>query len=316
MGNQDSCQETILPANYLAAECASPHGKLSKLVEHAMYLFKEKMEEWRQTEHQMMQREKLSSLGLLAAGMAHEINNPISYVNSNMYVLRRHLDDLFRLLECYEKAEGNICDPQTADHIRTLRQNLQLGYLKDDILAIVEESREGVSRVKRIVNNLRQFAHGEDDVMEMFELHSGLDTTLDMLRSELQGRIGIVKDYGVIPMVPCVPAQINQVFMSIILNAAQAIERRGLITISTGMTDNMVWVEIRDTGKGIPLENMNHLFDPFFTTKPVGGGTGLGLSIAYGIVRRHHGRIDVRSRPNYGSCFTVYLPHGNQVAAR
>jgi len=258
---------------------------------------------------QLVQREKLASIGQLAAGVAHEINNPVGYVNSNVTTMRGYLDGMFRLIRAYEEAEAALAaDSAALDAVARVKREVKLDYLKDDARSLLDECGEGLERVKRIVQDLRDFAHAGEGEWEWADLHKGLDSTLNIVHNEVKYKAEVVRQYGDLPRVECLPGQVNQVFMNLLVNAAQAIEAHGTITVRTGARGDEVWVEVADTGAGIPEANLAHLFDPFFTTKPVGHGTGLGLSLSYGIVDRHRGRIEVDSRVGEGTTFRVTLP--------
>ncbi len=264
-----------------------------------------------QTQSQLLQSEKMASIGQLAAGVAHEINNPVGYVNSNLGTLQAYVNDLLRLLDTYQKADAVIAtQPALQAEIETLKQTLDIAFLREDMLNLVKESQEGVTRVKKIVQDLKEFSHVDRAEWQQADLHSGLDSTLNIVHNELKYKAEIVKDYGDLPPIECIPAQLNQVFLNLLVNAAQAIETRGTITLKTGTDGDGVFVEIRDTGLGMPAEVQKRIFEPFFTTKPVGKGTGLGLSLSYGIVTKHHGRIDVASEPGKGTTFRVWVPVG------
>ncbi|WP_317204190.1 response regulator [Janthinobacterium sp.] len=259
---------------------------------------------------QLLQSEKMASIGQLAAGIAHEINNPIGFINSNMGSLQTYFDTLFSALDACEKVltEAPGCG-QLAARFAQVKQEAEIDYLRDDIVELMKESKEGLKRVKDIVQALKDFSHvGQANWLEA-DLHRGLDSTLNIVSNEIKYKAEVIKRYGDLPPVKCLASQLNQVFMNLLVNAAHAIKEFGTITISTGCTDaDWVWVEIRDTGQGVPAENLNRIFEPFFTTKPVGSGTGLGLSLSYGIVHKHGGRIEVRSEAGVGSSFTVHLP--------
>jgi len=262
-----------------------------------------------EAQNQLLQSEKMASIGQLAAGVAHEINNPIGYVNSNLGTLDKYIRDMIAMLEAYEQAEPLLAaDAATAGRIKGLREKLDIEFLKEDVAALMQESGEGVLRVKKIVQDLKDFSHVDEAEWQWADLHKGLDSTLNVVWNELKYKAEVVKEYGSLPEVECLPSQLNQVFMNLLVNAAHAIEERGNITIRTGAGDQEVWVEIADNGKGIPAENLKRIFDPFFTTKPVGKGTGLGLSLAYSIVQKHHGRIAVSSEVGKGTTFRVALP--------
>lgn len=258
----------------------------------------------------LMQSEKMASIGQLAAGVAHEINNPIGYISSNLNTLQSYVDDLLQLLGLYESASPLIQGtPEISKPIEEARDRVDISYLKEDLRSLMEESQEGVSRVRQIVQDLKEFSHVDQAEWQWADLHAGLDTTLNIVNNELKYRADVVKHYGDLPMIECMPTQLNQVFMNILVNAAHALEDRGTITIRSGMDGaDWVWVEISDTGKGIPQECLARLFEPFFTTKPVGQGTGLGLALSYGIVEKHGGRIDVSSTVGEGSSFLIRLP--------
>ncbi|UYG02456.1 histidine kinase [Halomonas sp. LR3S48] len=257
--------------------------------------------------NQLLQSEKLASIGQLAAGVAHEINNPIGFVNSNLNTLRQYADDLLRLLDAYEAAESSL-GAEAAGQIAELKVSLELDYLREDIGTLIAESIDGTARVRRIVQDLRDFSRTEATDWQFADLHQGLESTLNVAANEIKYKAEIVREYGELPAVECLPAQLNQVFLNFLVNAAQAIEERGTITVRTGCEDDQVWLAFADNGAGIPDELQSRIFDPFFTTKPVGQGTGLGLSLSYGIVQKHGGRIDVVSRPGEGTTFTLWLP--------
>ena len=256
---------------------------------------------------QLLQSEKLASIGQLAAGVAHEINNPIGYVNSNLATLRDYVKSLLAVLDTYQAAEGELPEGARAG-ILAARESADLDYLKGDILALLEESSDGTARVRRIVQDLKDFSHVDQGEWALADLHKGLDSTLNVVHNEIKYKARVEKAYGDLPMVRSLPSQLNQVFMNLLVNAAHAIEGQGVITVRTAVVDDEARVEITDTGNGIPEHIQSRIFDPFFTTKPVGKGTGLGLSISYGIVRKHGGRIEVESTPGKGSTFRVCLP--------
>jgi signal transduction histidine kinase len=259
---------------------------------------------------QLMQSEKLASIGQLAAGVAHEINNPVGYVFSNFGTLEKYLVDLFRVLAAYEQAEGELAATPTGAKLAALRAEIELDYLKTDVPSLMNESREGITRVRKIVQDLKDFSHVDTKQdWEWSDLHKGIDSTLNIVNNEIKYKAEVVKQYGGLPEVQCVPSELNQVFMNLLVNAAHAVDKtRGTITIRTGAQGNEAWVEIEDDGCGIPRENLSRIFDPFFTTKAVGKGTGLGLSLSYGIVQKHGGRLEVDSEPGRGTRFRVTLP--------
>lgn len=263
-----------------------------------------------ETKEQLVQSEKLASIGQLAAGVAHEINNPIGYVHSNLGALEKYLADLFTMLETYESSETAITVPEVLAKVKGLREQLDLQFLKEDIPTLMQESKEGISRVKKIVQDLKDFSRVDtSQEWQLTDLHQGIDSTINIVANEIKYKADIVKEYGRLPPVECLPSQLNQVFMNLLVNAAQAMgDQRGCITIRTGAAGDYVWLEFTDNGCGMPPEIQQKVFDPFFTTKPVGKGTGLGLSLAYGIIQDHCGRIDLESQPGHGTTFRVTLP--------
>ena len=234
------------------------------------------------TQGQLVQSEKLASIGQLAAGVAHEINNPIGYVHSNLGALGKYLEDLFSVLAAYEAAEPSLADPELRGKLKALRQKVDLDFLLEDIPVLMRESKEGITRVKKIVQDLKDFSRVDSkQEWHWANLHEGIDSTVNIVANEIKYKADVVKAYGELPDVECIASQLNQVFMNLLVNSAHAMgAERGCITIRTGLKDDQVWLEFSDNGSGIPEEIRSKIFDPFFTTKPVGKGTGLGLSLA------------------------------------
>ncbi len=268
-----------------------------------------RLQENQQVQFQLLQSEKLAAIGQLAAGITHEINNPVGFVASNLSALDSYLRDIFMLLDAYEALEkSGTADTAVLAKIRALKQSKEIDFVRDDIGQLISESRQGIARVTSIVSDLKNFSRAEKNDWQWADLHSGLDSTLNIVWNEIKYHCTLHKDYGSLPRVYCLPSQINQVFMNLLVNAAQAVPDKGEIFIRTGQAGEEAFVAIEDTGIGIPAENLPRLFEPFFTTKPVGKGTGLGLSISYGIVQKHGGRIEVASTHGKGTTFTVWLP--------
>jgi two-component system NtrC family sensor kinase len=258
---------------------------------------------------QLLQAEKMASIGQLAAGIAHEINNPVGFVNSNMGSLRTYVATLCRVIGAYEQAlRAQGASPGLVAHFAEVREQAELDYVQEDVTELIKESMDGLQRVKDIVQALKDFSHVDKSEWQVADLHAGLDSTLIIVANEIKYKANVEKHYGKIPEIACLASQLNQVFMNLLVNAAHAIKERGVITIRSGVDGDTVWVAIGDSGCGIAPENLNRIFEPFFTTKPVGSGTGLGLSLSYGIVKKHGGRIDVASIPGAGTTFTVRLP--------
>ncbi len=262
------------------------------------------LQELAETQNELLQSEKMASLGFLVAGVAHELNNPISFVHSNIdfigdYVVR--LKGLFEASEALELPEG-----QAQRRLDELKAEARLDVKSLDEL--IASCKRGTERVKRIVMDLGTFARADDLTPVPSDLHEGIETTLSLLTKEYKNRITIHRDYGSLPPVECHPGQINQVFMNLLLNAAHAIPTTGEIWIRTAAQGEKVSIVIKDTGCGIPEANLAKIFDPFFTTKKVGEGTGLGLSLSYGIIQKHGGNLRVSSQDGQGTAFTIELP--------
>ena len=263
--------------------------------------------------NQLLQSEKMASIGQLAAGVAHEINNPVGYINSNLGALQTYVHDLLRLLAAYEEHETEL-RPESATRLGRIKTEIDLAYLRGDVSDLLNESLAGLQRVKRIVQDLKDFSHVSETEMHWSNVTQGLESTLNVVWNELKYKAEVIRDYGDIPEIECIPSQLNQVFMNLLVNAAQAISDHGLITLRTRREGDYIRIEISDTGSGIPPEIVNRIFDPFFTTKPVGTGTGLGLSITHGIIRKHGGRIEVESEQKKGTTFRLILPISQKTA--
>ncbi len=267
-----------------------------------------------EAQNHLLQAERMASIGQLAAGVAHEINNPVGFVNSNLGSLERYVTDILRLLAEYETYEMHLPD-EARQHVTHTKKVMDVEFLRSDLPALLSESLDGLKRVTRIVQDLKDFSHVDESERQWADLEAGIESTLRVVWNEIKYKARVVKAFAGVDKIQCFPFQLNQVFMNLLVNAAHAIENSGTITIRTGQDASHVWVEIADTGRGIAPEHMPRIFDPFFTTKPVGKGTGLGLSVAYGIVQKHHGEIQVHSVPGEGSCFRVLLPKSTQPEA-
>lgn len=271
------------------------------------------------TRAQMIQSEKMASLGQLAAGVAHEINNPIAFVGSNLNALSGYMEDIKKFFSMCSAAERHIMggnlNEATAEvgRIASFRESAGLDFAMKDSLQIISESSDGVRRISEIVRGLKDFSHVDgSDVMD-YNINKCLEDSIKIAWHEIKYRAELNKEFGDIPSVVCRPRQLNQVFLNIITNAAQAMgAEKGLISVRTYAKDGVVVAEIEDNGSGMSDEVLRKIFDPFFTTKPVGKGTGLGLAIASGIIRDHGGSIDIESREGVGSKFTIMLPIRNE----
>ena len=260
-----------------------------------------------EAQNQLMQSERMASIGQLAAGVAHEINNPVGFVNSNLGSLQRYVTDMLSLLSAYERAEPALPEAETKA-IHQVKTDIDVEFLREDVVSLLAESLDGLKRVTRIVQDLKNFSHVDESERQWADLEAGMESTLRVVWNELKYKAEVVKVFAGIAQIECFPLQINQVFMNLLVNASHAIEKRGTITLRTGQDQDGVWVEVQDTGRGIKPEHLSRIFDPFFTTKPVGQGTGLGLSLSYGIVKKHGGRIEVASTMGVGSTFKVIFP--------
>ncbi len=273
-------------------------------------------DELKRTQAQLVQSEKMASIGQLAAGVAHEINNPIGYLHSNLATLGQYVRDILEVQDAHDAALPLLADPAAIDHIEQRKQKADFAFLREDIHVLLSESLEGIHRVRKIVQDLKDFAHaGNNEAWEWTDLRHSLRRTLNIVHNELKYKAEIRQDLADIPEIRCLPGQLNQVFMNLLVNASHAIETAGEVRLRTWHEDGWVVVEIADSGCGIPVEVMDRIFEPFFTTKPVGKGTGLGLSISYGIVKKHGGRIEVESQPGQGTTFRVVLPVAGPEAA-
>jgi two-component system, NtrC family, sensor kinase len=268
-----------------------------------------------EAQQQLVQSEKMASIGQLAAGVAHEINNPIGYVSSNIRSLKGYVGQILELLDIYEAHEDALPAAHLAK-IQAAKQAADFDFLREDIRQLLGESEEGTERVRKIVQDLRDFSRSETTRdWQAVDLRHGLDSTLNIASNEIKYKADVVREYADTPLVECLPSQLNQVFMNLFVNAAQSMPdgRRGTITVRTGLAGESVWIEVADDGAGIPAAIVDKIFDPFFTTKPVGKGTGLGLSLSYGIVQKHNGRISVSSTPEVGTTFRITLPVHHQA---
>jgi two-component system NtrC family sensor kinase len=266
----------------------------------------------RETKAALIENEKLASLGRLAAGVAHEINNPLAIVVNNLTVLRRDVLAALRVLDTYR--EGGAClaraEPELAARAARLEEEIDLPYLRENLPRVFEKSADGLRRVRDIVQNLRDFARLDEAAFKEVNCNAALQSTLEALNHELhKNAVRVETRFQELPPVACHAGKINQMFLNILLNAIQASKREDIVEVRTRPDgDAAVIVEIEDHGGGIRPEHLPHLFEPFFTTKSVGSGTGLGLSVSYGVVRDQGGTIEVESVVGRGSLFRIRLP--------
>ncbi|MCC5853839.1 MAG: ATPase [Alkalimonas sp.] len=252
-------------------------------------------------QQQLMQADKMAAIGQLAAGVAHEINNPIGYVSSNLQTLADYCHQLIRLIE-------QLAENLPEEQVQPVLHQHDFDFVRDDFQTLLEESDEGIQRVIEIIRALKDFSHTDEGNFVLADIHHGITTTLSIVNNEIKYKASVELDFASLPEVECIPSQLNQVLLNLLVNACHAIERDGVIVIRTRQQADWVCIEVQDNGKGIAAEHLNHLFEPFFTTKPVGQGTGLGLALSHSIISKHQGRIEVDSVPAEGSCFRVWLP--------
>ena len=263
---------------------------------------------------QIIHSEKMASLGHLAAGIAHELNNPVGFIYGNMDILNESVGGLTELLNYYDTAELN---ETVASGAARIKERIDYRATLEDLSSIVADCRDGAQRIRDIVQNLRTFSRLDEAEFKKTDIHEGINSTIRLLsRYYSSDNITLIREYGELPLVDAFSGQLNQVWMNLLVNAAQAVSGEGgEVRITTQVVEESVVVSIEDTGCGISPEHLNRIFDPFYTTKPVGEGTGLGLSISFGIVERHGGTIKVQSRPGEGTTFTITLPIDIRVSS-
>lgn len=293
--------------------------KYRELAEKLEQEVKRKAKEIQETQTQLMHQEKMASIGQLSAGVAHEINNPMGFISSNLASLRKYTLDIHQMIQSYQALTEkiNAVDLDTGskmeitddlDNVNKLEEQLDVDFILEDLPALVEESIEGAERINKIVADLKDFAHPGEESPTYADINHCIDSTLNIVWNELKYKAEVIREYGDLPMVYCYPRQLNQVFMNLLVNASQAIEKRGEITITTRTVSDYVEIDIQDTGSGIPEEILPKIFDPFFTTKDVGKGTGLGLNLVYNIIKKHQGTINALSRSGQGTTFRIRIP--------
>ncbi|MCE0496176.1 ATP-binding protein [Vibrio salinus] len=258
---------------------------------------------------QLVQSEKMASIGQLSAGIAHEINNPVGFITSNIQTLKDYVDKLATVIGDLKKSIADNGDGQLKENCQRVLDKHQVDFILEDTVDLIDESLEGSSRVMSIVKNLKEFSHIDGSEWTYASIKNCIESTLKIINNEIKYSITVEKDFEEeLPDIFCQPMQINQVLLNVLVNASQAIEGEGTIFISVRRIDENIEIKIRDTGIGIPEEVRDRIFEPFFTTKAVGSGTGLGLSVSYGIINTHKGSISVDSEMGKGSEFTITLP--------
>jgi signal transduction histidine kinase len=264
----------------------------------------------------LVQSEKLASLGQMVAGIAHEINTPLGYVQNNVAIGQDLFQQVQSMIAAYEALVDDLIDEQVDEQkiaarmqqVSGLRADMNTQEMLGEMRGLMEDSLYGISQISELVVNLRNFSRMDAAITEAVSLNDCIESALNIGRNVLKDRVEVIKNLADLPRIPCAPSQLNQVFLNLFTNAAQAMDGRGKLFIETGATDSAVHVRVADNGKGIPPENLMRIFDPFFTTKPVGEGTGLGLAITYRIIQQHGGDIRVESRTGEGTSFHITLP--------
>ena len=304
---------------YAVARDVTERREFQDQLEAAARAERHAREELQRAQLQMIETEKLAALGRMVAGVAHEINNPLSFVSNNEAVLKRDLKAVQEYLELYRQADGLIEQhaPELFDHMADLDRRADVSYILSHVQEILSRSRQGLGRIQQIVRDLRDFARMDGTEMETADLNASIELTVDIVRVQAKKKgVQIDARLQALPAVACFPAKVNQVILNLLTNAIDACEEGGRVVLSTAAGDDVIRIVVQDNGPGVDPAIRARLFDPFVTTKAPGEGTGLGLSISYGIVQDHGGTIEVESEPGEGSRFTVTLPIRADHAAR
>ncbi len=276
-------------------------------------------DQYKKASVQLLHAEKMASVGQLAAGVAHEINNPAGFVSSNLKTLSGYQKDFMALIRIYKQFSEQVKprlqmeknDPAWDAYleITTFEKDIDLDYLITDTEDLMKESSEGLERIKKIVSDLKDFAHPGEDTMQEADVNACIESTLNVIKNEIKYKAVVIKNFGELPPLVCYPQQLNQVFLNMVINSVHAMTvPMGEIVITTDVVPQGIRIRIKDNGSGIEKKNQSRIFDPFFTTKPVGKGTGLGMNVVYNIIKKHHGSIDLWSEAGLGTEFTIILP--------
>ena len=262
----------------------------------------------------LLQTEKLASIGQLAAGVAHEINNPIGFLRSNLSTMSGYVNGLIEVVKAYEAIEAPAANevPAAVEAVRNLKQQTDHDFVVEELPTLIAESQDGIERVRKIVLDLKNFSRAGDTDWQWADLTQGLESTINIVWNQIKYKAELRREYQPMPQVYCIASQINQVVMNLLVNAVQSIDQTGTITVRTGADTTQAWIEVEDTGCGMTEEQKHHIFEPFFTTKPPGQGTGLGLAIAWRVMERHHGHFDIDSTVNQGTRIRINLPIDNR----
>ncbi len=273
------------------------------------------LENLKLAQSQLVQSEKMASVGVLTAGIAHELNNPINFVSGNVFPLQKDLDEVFLIIEKYDEAIRTNKLAGFFTEVEALKEKMEFSFLIKEIFSLLKGIEEGAHRSSKIIKGLRSFSRLDDEMCQFYDIHEGIDSSLVLLQNKIKDKINVRKDYGEFEGLECFPSKLNQVIMNILTNSIQAMDGKGELIIQTVSSAIGIKIIIKDNGKGMPPEVKEHIFEPFFTTKDVGQGTGLGLSISYGIIEKHNGNIDVISEPGKGTEFIISLPRTQNIPA-
>lgn len=273
------------------------------------------LENLKLAQSQLIQSEKMASVGVLTAGIAHELNNPINFVSGNVFPLQQDLDEVFSILEEYDEAIRENKLEEYFTEVEALKEKIEFSFLIKEIFSLLKGIEEGANRSSEIIKGLRSFSRLDDEMCQFYDIHEGIDSSLVLLQNKIKDQINVRKDYGDFDGLECFPSKLNQVIMNILTNSIQAMDGdgEGELFIQTVSSAIGIKIIIKDNGKGMTAEVKEHIFDPFFTTKDVGQGTGLGLAISYGIIEKHNGNIDVISEPGKGTEFILSLPRTQNI---
>lgn len=307
--------ELVETYNMMAENLQALYTELDKKVQDRTKELERTNNELKNAQAMMVHSEKMRSLGQLVAGITHEINNPINFIHGNMVHLQNYSEALTTIIGLYESFEGDLSEEKQKE-LKALKEKLELDFIKEDLPQLIKSCHDGTDRTKNIILDLKNFSRLDEQVVNNINLPKEIDTTLNILRNKIKGKIEVIKEYDEnVILIEGYGGQLNQVFMNILDNACYAIKDKGSIIIRLQKTEKDAIIEFEDSGCGISKEHMEKIFDPFFTTKPVGEGTGLGMSISYKVVQKHNGKISVDSTEGKGTTFRIQLPLKINAAA-
>jgi PAS domain S-box-containing protein len=279
-----------------------------KNIQMALDKLEKAHEELKASQLKILQQEKMASIGQLAAGVAHELNNPMSFISSNLGTLGKYINRLSDFIRVQSDVVKNVKDNAALSKVDKKREELKVEYTMEDAKVLLKESIDGSERVKKIVHELNSFSRMDEEEYKKASINECIESAITIVWNELKYKSKLEKNYGTLPLTMCYLRQMNQVFVNLLINAVNAIPDKGIITIKTWHDGNFIYVGISDTGVGISHKNLARIFEPFFTTKETGKGTGLGLSITYEIIQRHKGEITVKSEEGKGTTFMIKMP--------